>query len=281
MIRTRIANALLVLSFLSCAGVAAAEESRDVHPLVTADWWVDVGSYFPDRKLTLSVDGTVGGIDNEEHEFDQKLGLSEREPLFEAQIGWQFGEKWGVAVQYFESSRKNKLTLEEDIEWEDVVHEVGAEVTGGTKMSVTRVVFSRRFYNSGPHDFSLAAGVHLLDISAFIAGQARLDDMSTEYRKSQSSASAPLPNVGAWYRYSPSKKWLFSVRADWLEATIDDTSGQILNLMGEVNYSLFDNVGIGLGYQRFSIDVSLDHKTWNGTADLTFSGPVFFITGYW
>jgi len=273
-------NVLVVLALVLSAGPTYAQDSRNVHPQLTSKWWVDLGAYYPDRKFTLSADGEISG-DNNEHSFDQKLGLSDRDPLFEGQVGWQFGDKWGVAAQYFSASRDTSATLEDDIEWEDVVYEVGADVSAGTELEVIRIVFSRRFFNEGPHDFRIAAGLHLLDVGAYISGQARIDDMTSEIRRSSNSASVPLPNIGAWYRYSPSNKWLFSVRADWLEASIDSTSGSITNLLAGVNYSLFDNIGVGLAYQRFSLDVSLRESNWRGTADLTFSGPNFFISGYW
>jgi hypothetical protein len=268
----------LVVALGPCA--LQAQDSEDVHPFLNSNWWVDVGSFYPDRKLTLSAQGRVSGIVNE-HEFDEKLGLSERDPLFEGQIGWQFGEKWGVAVQHFESSNTSSRTLQQDVEWEDVVYEVGATVKAGSELAVTRFVFSRRFYDRGPHDFRIGAGIHWLDIGAFIAGQANIDDNTTEFRQSQNSVSGPLPNIGGWYRYSPSKKWLFSLRADWLEASVDDINGTITNIAGSVNYSIFDNFGIGLGYQRFGLNVKLSDTNWRGTVDLTYSGPALYISGYW
>jgi len=269
-----------MLSLALFAGTAAGQEYSDQHPELRSTWWVDVGVFYPDRKLTLSADGNFSE-NNEEHEFDQQLGLKERDPLFEGQIGWRFGDKWGVAVQYFSSSKDARRTLEDDVEWEDVVYEVGADIRAGTELSVTRIVFSRDFYETGPHSLRLAAGLHLLELSAFISGQASVDNMMSEFRKSQNSISAPLPNIGAWYQYSPNKKWLFSLRADWLEATVDDVSGSITNLFGGINYNVLDNVGIGFGYQRFGLDVSLRASNWRGTADLAFSGPTFSISGYW
>lgn len=277
---TRIANTLLLLSLAFFASTAAGQESADEHPQLRSTWWIDLGVFYPDRKFTLSADGNTSG-DNQVYNFDQQLGLDERDPLFEGQIGWQFGDKWGVAAQYFSSSKDARRTLSDDVEWEDVVYEVGADVRAGTTLSVTRIVFSRDFYETGPHSLRLAAGVHLLELSASISGQANVGNMASEFRQSQNSVSAPLPNIGAWYHYSPNKKWLFSLRADWLDATVDDVSGSVTNFSGGINYSVLDNVGIGIGYQRFGLDVTLRESNWRGTADLSFSGPTFYLSGYW
>jgi hypothetical protein len=277
---TRIVNTLLILSLAIFAGTAAGQESADQHPQLRSTWWVDLGGFYPDRKFTLSAHGNVSN-NNGEYQFDQQLGLKERDPIFEGQIGWQFGDKWDVAAQYFSSSKDSRRMLSDDVEWEDVVYEVGADIRAGTELSVTRIVFSRDFYETGPHSLRLAAGLHLLELSAFISGQARIDNMTSAFRKSENSVSAPLPNIGAWYNYSPNKKWLFSLRADWLEASIDNVSGSITNVYGGINYSILDNVGIGIGYQRFGLDVTLREPNWRGTADLEFSGPTFAISGYW
>jgi hypothetical protein len=271
---------ITILALALGSGAAIAQELQAKHPQLRSTWFVDVGSFYPTRKFTLSAEGNVSGA-NDEHEFDQKLGLSERDPLLEVQIGWQFGDKWGVAAQYFDSAKDVRGTLSDDVEWEDVIYEAGAEIKAGAELSVTRVVFSRKFFDEGPHDLRLAIGLHLLDLGAFISGQANVGGMMSEFRKSENSVSAPLPNIGAWYRYSPSAKWLVSLRADWLEASVDDVSGEILNFSAGVNYSVLDNVGIGLGYQRFGLDATLDQKNWRGTADVVFEGPNLYISGYW
>ena len=48
-------------------------------------------------------------------------------------------------------------------------------------------------------------GLHLLDANAEIGGLATLDDQSREFRSSVVCASVPIPNVGTWYRYSPTR----------------------------------------------------------------------------
>lgn len=45
-----------------------------------------------------------------------------------------------------------------------------------------------------------------------ISGEATLDDESREFRVSDASASFPVPDIGAWYRFSPSDRWLLDAR---------------------------------------------------------------------
>ncbi len=62
----------LVVCLLSFAGpqLTIAAESDDLHPFLYRGFSLDVGVFFPDRHLQLSVNATVGGI-NEEIDFDR------------------------------------------------------------------------------------------------------------------------------------------------------------------------------------------------------------------
>ncbi|MFC1778282.1 hypothetical protein ACFL3I_13235 [Pseudomonadota bacterium] len=92
---------------------------------------------------------------------------------------------------------------------------------------------------------------------------------------------APLPNVAAWYQFSPAKKWLLRSRVDWISASIGDYSGSMWNFNAGVNYQLSRHFGVDLSYQYFNLDVGIDSSDWSGGADMTYSGPVISMTGNW
>ena len=133
----------------------------------------------------------------------------------------------------------------------------------------------------GRHDLRVGAGVHRISIGAFIEGTATLDDMSREIRNSTVSAKAPLPNIGAWYRYSPADRWMLSLRADWFSASFGEISGELIDLMAGVNFRMFEHVGVSLNYQRLSLNGRIDADNWSGELDVAYSGPQFMISGFW
>ena len=91
----------------------------------------------------------------------------------------------------------------------------------------------------------------------------------------------PMPNVGAWYRYSPSRKWMFNLRADWLSASVDKYKGRIWNAAAGVNFSPWDHVGFGLSYQFFQLDGEIREDRWRGAVQTTFTGPFVYMSAYW
>lgn len=268
---------VLVAAMVVCASATAQD---DIHPSLGSKYWITVGGYYPDHSVSLSVEGANQIVDTE-IDFEGAVKLSDRNVLLTAEFGWQFGEKWSVTAQYFETERSRNFVLDKEIEWDELIFEAGADVFAGTDASVTRIFFSRKMLAPGQHDLRIGAGIHRMTIGAFIQGAATLNDQSTEFRTEEVSAKAPLPNLGAWYRYSPSDRWVFTLRADWFSASFGDISGELIDLLAGVNFRVFNNVDIGVNYQRLSLNGRVDADNWSGEIDVVYSGPQIVISGYW
>jgi hypothetical protein len=133
----------------------------------------------------------------------------------------------------------------------------------------------------GHHDLRLGLGVHRLTIGAFIAGIATKNDMSREFKAESATAKAPLPNLGAWYRYSPSDRWAFTLRADYFSASFGEISGELIDLLAGVDFRVFEHVGVSLNFQRLSINGRIDADNWAGEIDVVYQGPQLVISGFW
>ena len=93
--------------------------------------------------------------------------------------------------------------------------------------------------------------------------------------------AGPLPNIGTWYYFSPSPKWLIGGRLEWLDTEIDKYSGGILDFAAGVNYQMFRHVGIGLKYQLIRLKVDVDNDEWQGSAKMDFDGAFVYLSGNW
>jgi len=278
-IRARSATTTFAL-LLALVAVPTAKAQDNVHPMMESKVWVNMGAFFASRDLEISVEGSVNDADLI-FDVESQLGIGDRPDLFMTELGWQFSERWGVALQYFRSQRNGSKTLQDTIEWQDISYEAGINVSAQTKFSITRVFFSRRFLKKGPHDLRLGAGIHWLEAEASISGEATLDDQSSEFRNSVATASLPIPNIGIWYGYSASDRWLFSTRLDWLSADVGKYNGAIWNASTSIEYRITDHFGMGLAYQLFGIDGGIKDSGWRGDISTRFSGLNLHFSGYW
>jgi hypothetical protein len=272
----------LLICVLFIAGTIPlyAQESGNVHPSLTEKYVLDLGVFFPDRSFNINVDGIVGG-GNPSIGFEDEFGLNRSDETFAIDFGWRFGKKWSLLTQYFESSGSRSATLDEDIEWEDVVFGQGSSVVAGQDFRLLRVFFGRQFSTSERHDFGVGAGLHWLEIGASIEGNILVGGGANEFRRESVNVEAPLPNIGVWYRYSLSPKWAFRSRFDYLNVDIGDFNGSMTNASLGLNYQMFENFGVGLNYNYFELDLGITKPDWRGQVKSRYEGPFVFISGYW
>jgi len=273
-------KAAVVVSMLCFAApqITIAAEPENLHPYLQRGFSLDVGVFFPDRKLDLSVNGSVAGI-NEDIDFDQGFKLKKADNTFAAELSWRFRGKWSVLGQYFQSSGSTGVVLEEDIEWGDVVFGAGSFASAGTSFSLTRIFVGRQLNTSKVHDVGIGGGLHWLHIGSFIEGEILVNGTPAAARRSV-SVEAPLPNIGAWYRYSISPRWALRARFDVFGADIGDYDGLLVNVSLGVNFQVFEHVGLGVSYNYFELDVGVDKSNWRGEVETIYDGVYVYASLY-
>ena len=268
----------LLLTGISAPG--HSQETDAVHPYLSDTFFVDVGVFFPDRRLGLSVNGSNGEI-HESIEFEEEARFKKSDDVFALEFGWRFGEKWRLVGQYFESSGSNSWALEEDIEWEDVVFVAGSNAAGGTDFQLIRAFFGRDFNVGEKHEFGLGAGAHWLDLGAYIEGTIIVEDGGTAFARESVGVAAPLPNIGAWYNYSITERWAFRGRFDLFSADIGRYDGTMANFGVGVDYQISRHFGVGLNYNHFELDVKIDKSDWHGRVETSYEGLYANLSFYW
>lgn len=276
-----------LLLFLTSAGLNAADsqpttEGADVHPWLTDPFLVSVGAFFPQKNIKISARGELeGGGQGEVIDFDETFKGGESEDIFAANFHWRFGEKWWLAAEYYASDFRESAELAEDKEWNGVLFPAGSFVKGGADFELTRAILGREIH-SGPRDeLSIGLGIHWVDISAFLEGEALVGNETTGIRKEKVTAAGPVPNLSAWYVNSFRPKWLLQARVDWLSVSIQEYSGGISHTHFGVNYQLGRHVGVSLAYKMFQVDVDVKKRGWYGSAEYTQRGPFLAVTGNW
>jgi hypothetical protein len=277
----RLTTTLLITATaqLCCLPLTYADET-DVHPFLTEKYMVGLGVFFPERTVRMRVDGPTGGI-RDEIDFESEFGLKRSDETFSLNFGWRLGEKWHLQGQYFDTSGERGAVLDEDIEWGEVVFGQGTGVVAGQDFTLIRAFFARQFETSEKHEFGIGAGIHWLELGAFIEGNIIVNGGGTQFRRESVEADAPLPNIGAWYIYSMTPRLALRTRFDWFSASVGDYDGTLINATAGANYQLFENFGVGLNYNLFDLDVSVNKSGWRGKAETKYEGLFAYVSFYW
>lgn len=257
-----------------------AQTDENQHPLLSDAFSIGLGAFIHDKSIDIRADGSTN-LPGEDVDFDENWGLSDSKSSMSAVLRWRFGEKWSLWGQYFDSSDSGNAVLEEDIEWDGATFKAGSNVGAGIDLSVARIFFGRNFSVGPRHEFGLGLGLHWLDIRSFIEGEVFVDGESTGFERKSVSAGAPMPNIGGWYHYAFSPKWLGTARLDWLDVSVGDFSGGIWNSAVGIQYQAFRHVGFDLSYQVFQLDADVDKSDWRGGVELQYKGPFLSVTANW
>jgi len=281
--KTALALVLVLLPVL-----VQGQDVNPIHPYLSNKYFASVGLFLPDQNTRLGLESSVEitipdpePAPTETIDFDETFGFSDSDETFSAEIGWRFGKKWQLRGQYFRVDSNTRVTLEEDVEWGDVVFNEGTFVGAGNDYQVTRLFFGRTFRSSERSELGLGIGTHMLDISAYINGSATIDGVDVGYHQERASISQPLPNFGAWYMHAFSEKWAATIRFDWLSASVGKYDGHIVNSALNVGYAMNNHFGIGLAYNFFEINLKVDDPDWTGRIVSRFDGPYISLNGYW
>ena len=237
---------------------------------------IKAGVFIPTRNVSVGADGSSP---NEEIDFDETFGLQDNEATFFLQFDWKFSrnKKWILSGEYFSVNNGNSVTLQEDIKFQDVTFEKGTFVRAGIEFGLYRLLVSYSIIQKPKHLLGAGLGSHLFNVAAFIEGEIRSSEGDLEFERRRVSALVPLPNVGAYYYFSPHRKWSFGGRVDWFGITVNEYSGGLWNIAPQVNFQILRNFGIGLDYRFFILDAKVSKEQWRGSFQMNFDGPLITL----
>ena len=265
---------LVVMSLLS-AQVALAE-----HPLLSSKFLFHIGDFVATKDVELSVDGNVGERGTYV-DLEAAWGAKEQEDVLATEARWRFGERWQVAAQFFRTSFTRPASLDRDIDFAGYQFRAGVDVSAQAGFKITRLMVGRDFVRDEEHLFGAGFGLHQIEIGAALSGEAFIDDVSIGATRAAAKANGPLPNLGAWYVWAPNDRWALTARLDWLSADVDPYDGTIINASAGANLRLLRNIGVGINYNVFSLDVGVTDSGWRGEFDLRYHGPYLMVSAYW
>jgi hypothetical protein len=268
---------LVVFLIIVCNQFVYAKEthrSKNKNSGLTDKFQFDVGVFYPVKTIKI---GANGSGPNDMINFGESFDMRENQITPYFSFGWRFAKKWVLNVEYFKLNGSNGLELEEDINWKDNVYTAGAYVKAGFGFGLFRVFAGRVFLKGSNYEFGGGIGVHTMNVSAFIEGEAYVDNIYIGLDRSYTDAVLPLPNIGLWYSYALNTKWLFSAHIDWFGIKIGEYSGTLWDIYPKVNYQITKHFGLSASYKYVNIIAKVNKTYWNGKLVTTFQGPTFAV----
>jgi hypothetical protein len=235
------------------------------------------------ERLKLRVAGFLAGSSTEvrldaaegefgtELDFEDDLGLDDRDVLPAFDASYRFNRKSRIEASYFSLNREGTRELEATIEFGDRTFEANSQVTSHFDTDIFRVSYAFSFVNNPQAEFGFSAGLHILDVATGLANQG-----ATIVIEKDTDITAPLPVFGlhGGYAFSPViSAW---GRGQLFAISIDRYSGALLDLYGGLQYDFSPHFGIAGGYQFYHVDVDVEGERGQfvGKVKFDYQGPL-------
>jgi len=266
----------------ACAGAAVlllgspAAFADEAPNLLTDSFQVALGTFIITSEPTIQLKGDTSNGDKVD--FDEALGGGDSQRI-RLDSFWRFADRHKVKAIAFDMSRDNSRSFDRDIEWGGDVYPVGAKVDAEFSFTVIEVAYEYSFMRRDNYELDASIGLHYTDLSSSLKAKAEASGGTlTGDISNSASVAAPLPVIGLRGIWDLSHNFWLDATAQFFALSIDQYDGNLQDYRVLVTWQPKKWLGIGLGYNLFSIDVDVDADRFNGSLDWTYSGPMLFYS---
>ena len=276
---------LVAAAFLSLSvppGRAEAQSRGEFEMVKGIDerFRLDLGGFFQTFSTTVRLDSEKLGTGTEVS-LEDDLGLKGSQLNFRADGYWRFGRHARLDFGFITWNRKASWTLDRDVQVGDTVFHAGSSVDTRLRVYTGELYYSYSLVNNPESEFGLMLGVSTLFNTLTVEGQASVTGpggtAAGALDRQSRSLVAPLPAVGAHFRYTLLPGFLFTARVKGFGATVDHVKGSMLDWRAGLDYYPWKNVGIGASWAQTDIKVTFEG---NPTAEIDYkqSGPMAYLS---
>jgi hypothetical protein len=229
-------------------------------------FYFGLGLYRPDFKTQVRVDDSVTGISGTVLNLEQDLDLKDRKTQATIDAHFRFAKRHAIEFEYVKLARKDESSVGFLIDYDGEVIDIGADVETTFKTEVARLAYRLSFINNEKMELSGAVGLHITDLTV---GLNLVDETDEEFN----DVTAPLPTLGAAFKYHFSENWTFHIRGEWLDIEIDNVNGKLTAGLADLTWYPTRNFGASIGYHIWDLGVKATEDRLTGKVDYEYKGP--------
>lgn len=251
----------------------------DDAPRILGDsFYIAVGTFIVDTDTTLRLDGSAGEqgrpIDWEKSFGDGDVNR------FRFDGFWRFADRHKLRALVFSTSRNGSRTFDDEIEWGGATFSANGTIDGEMKFAIYELAYEYAFMRRESYEVAASIGLHYTDFEATLGGTATATGSGgiAGSVEKKGSVGAPLPVIGLRGTWALARTFSIEVSGQFFSLTYGDIDGNIQDYRALLNWQPKSWLGLGVGYDRFSIDVDVDASNFKGAMDWSYKGPMIFYS---
>jgi hypothetical protein len=251
-------STVLILLWIGASDPAVAAPSSGAERRVLDDrWGISLGAYLTEVKTDASV-GSSSGVGSLIRAEDQ-LGLDDDQSVVRMDGIFRLGKRQAIGLGLWTLNRDGQASIDEQIEFDGNVFDVGAELRSQFDTGWVRVDWRYNLLRTERGEAGLSAGLSVYRFDISLEGEATVSDgmggTTLDGIKAEDDLLAPVPTVGFFLTYALRPKLFLKVKADLLDLDVGDYEGKLTDATVLVEWYFSRHAGFGLGINRSDIEV--------------------------
>jgi hypothetical protein len=229
---------------------------------------LSLGVFITDRNTETRFDSSLG--DGTDTDFETDLGLAASDSVFRVDGYFRFSERHRVDFSVFDLSRNASKQIEKDIQWGDAFYNIDTIIDSKVDLAIYKLAYTYSLLQGDKGYLGATIGIHVADAGASLAeqslGQAEVGELT-----------APLPVLGLRGERKLSDRWTFRASGEFFFVEYDNIDGSLVDLYAGFDFSVLDNLSLGIGFNSVTIDVDATKSSFSGALDWQYSGGLVFL----
>jgi hypothetical protein len=284
--RTRITfrSVLPFLALLLAAGSAQSIQAQELSPsqgFLNDKFVFNLGTFVVASDLRATLNGSTN-TNNQEIDFDHTFGKASDANRVRVDGMWRINPDHHIRVLWFDNTKTTTRSLAQDIEWGDNIYHAGATVTAESKFSVVELAYEWSFLHTPTYEVAATFGMHYMDMSLKLTGNASLagpsNSAQVSYTSKDNSVPMPLPVIGIRAGWSVSPHWYLEASGQVFKAKYDVYDGTWNDLRANATWMFNRHFGLGAGYNVFFTRLTVNKAAYDGVLRMGYSGVQVFAT---
>jgi opacity protein-like surface antigen len=193
---------------------------------------------------------------------------------------WRFTDRWRLTFDYLGIDTDGSIQQNfDDLEFGDITASgfLAVDTKFKTDFYIAQVGYS--FLKNERSELGIGAGVHVVDFDTKLKVSGGITGIGSGSIQSDSvELTAPLPNILGFGTYAFTPKLFLEGSGGWFGLDYNDYSGNLWVLTANLEYRVTDHVGVGVGYNYFDMDLTIDKSSRKDKYDLKYKGPLVYVS---
>ena len=253
---------------IGCAALLLAPIVATAQDEMTDRFSISLGAFIIDRDSETRLDSDVLG-DGSDVDLEDDLGLHRSDSVFRIDGYYRFNRKHRLDFTYFDLSRQNSKTIDEEFQFGDEIFVVGTTLKATFDLNIYKLAYTYSMLDRENGFLGITAGLYVADTGITLA--------ATNFDQAEKGdLTAPLPVIGLRGEYRLSDKWALRASGEFFALEYEDIDGSLVDLYAGIDYRFTRHFAMGLGYNSVTIEVKASGDNVTGNIDWQYAGALLY-----